>query len=89
MEGSVKPRLKKFHPDYKKESRRLIHIGPNKGEEITTEVADILESHSRIKPELFDKIQSGIKGDHVLIVEDILDTGNTLIFVENYLIQIP
>ncbi len=45
--------LNKFHPDYKKGSRRLVHVGPNKGEEITTEVADMLESHSRIKPELF------------------------------------
>ena len=46
--------LNKFHPDYKKESRRVVHIGPNRGEEITTEVADMLESHSRIKPELFN-----------------------------------
>ncbi len=46
--------LKKFHPDYKKESRRLVHVGSNRGEQITTEVADMLESHSRIKPELFD-----------------------------------
>lgn len=46
--------LNKFHPDYKKEARRKIRIGPNKGELLTTEVADMLESHSRIKPELFD-----------------------------------
>ncbi len=36
-------------------------------------------------PELLDKIQSGIKDNHVLVVEDILDTGNTLFFVKNYL----
>jgi len=46
--------LVKFHPDYKPESRRKIRIGPNKGELITTEVADILESHSRISPDVFD-----------------------------------
>jgi len=46
--------LRKFHPDYKPESRRKIGIGPNKGELITTEVADILESHSRISPDVFD-----------------------------------
>ena len=34
--------LNKFHPDYKKGSKRIINIGPNKGELITTEVADIL-----------------------------------------------
>ncbi len=59
--------LKKFHPDYKKESRRLIHIGPNKGEEITTEVADILESHSRIKPELFDLDKPDYETDILII----------------------
>jgi len=38
--------LNKFHPDYKSDARRKIRIGPNKGEIITTEVADMLESHS-------------------------------------------
>jgi len=46
--------LNKFHPDYKKEARRKINIGPNKGEKITTEISELLESHSRIKPDLFD-----------------------------------
>jgi succinate dehydrogenase/fumarate reductase flavoprotein subunit len=46
--------LTKFHPDEKPDSRRKIHIGPNKGEPLTTEVADILESHTRINPKLFD-----------------------------------
>jgi fumarate reductase (CoM/CoB) subunit A len=46
--------LNKFHPDYRKESRRKVHVGPNKGETITTEVAEMLESHSRIKAEYFD-----------------------------------
>jgi succinate dehydrogenase/fumarate reductase flavoprotein subunit len=59
--------LNRFHPDFKKESRRVIHIGPNKGEEITTEVADILESHSRIKPELFDLSKPDYETD-ILIV---------------------
>jgi succinate dehydrogenase/fumarate reductase flavoprotein subunit len=59
--------LNKFHPDYKKESRRVVHIGPNKGEEITTEVADILESHSRIRPELFNLDKPDYETD-ILIV---------------------
>ncbi|HUU37969.1 MAG TPA: FAD-binding protein [Candidatus Desulfaltia sp.] len=59
--------LNKFHPDYKKESRRVIHIGPNKGEEITTEVADILESHSRIKAELFDLTKPDYETDILII----------------------
>ncbi len=59
--------LSRFHPDYKKESRRLIHIGPNKGEQLTTEVADILESHSRIKPELFDLTSAHYETDLLII----------------------
>jgi succinate dehydrogenase/fumarate reductase flavoprotein subunit len=59
--------LNRFHPDYKKESRRVIHIGPNKGEELTTEVVDILESHSRIKPELFDLTKPDYETDLLII----------------------
>lgn len=39
-------------------------------------------------PEIFDKIKSGIVGDHVLVVEDILDTGKTLVFVKNHLTKL-
>jgi succinate dehydrogenase/fumarate reductase flavoprotein subunit len=59
--------LNKFHPDYKKESRRVVHIGPNKGEEITTEVADMLESHSRIRPELFDLEKPDYETDLLIV----------------------
>lgn len=46
--------LNEFHPDYKEDARREIRVGPNKGEMITTEVADMLESRSRIKSDDFD-----------------------------------
>jgi len=46
--------LKKYHPDYKETARREVHIGPNKGEKLTTKVADMLESYSRIDPKMFD-----------------------------------
>ena len=59
--------LNRFHPDCKKDSRRVVHIGPNKGEEITTEVADILESHSRIRPELFDLAKPDYETDVLII----------------------
>jgi succinate dehydrogenase/fumarate reductase flavoprotein subunit len=59
--------LNKFHPDYRPEARRVVHVGPNKGEQITTEVADILESHSRIKPELFDLTKSDYETDILII----------------------
>ncbi|MEN8152785.1 MAG: FAD-binding protein [Acidobacteriota bacterium] len=59
--------LTSFHPDYKPESKRIIDIGPNKGESVTTEVADMLESHSRIKPELFNLKKPDIKTDLLII----------------------
>ena len=46
--------LDKFHPDYKKDARKKVRVGPNKGENITTKVVDQLEAYSRIKPEYFD-----------------------------------
>ncbi len=59
--------LNRFHPDYKPEARRVVHIGPNKGEQLTTEVVDILESHTRIKPEVFDLTKPDYETD-ILIV---------------------
>ena len=46
--------LSKHHPDYTAGARRKVRIGPNKGEELTTEVADILEAHSIVEPKLMD-----------------------------------
>lgn len=46
--------LDKFHPDYKSDARRPLLIGPNKGENFTTKVAELLESHSRINPDDID-----------------------------------
>jgi succinate dehydrogenase/fumarate reductase flavoprotein subunit len=59
--------LTKFHPDEKPDARRVIHIGPNRGEPLTTEVADMLESHSRIDPKLFDLTDPDYETD-ILIV---------------------
>lgn len=59
--------LNRFHPDYKPEARRRIRVGPNKGELITTEVADILESHSRISPDLFDLSKPDFETDILII----------------------
>lgn len=39
-------------------------------------------------PEIFDEIKSGIENDHVLVIEDILDSGKTLVFVQDYLTKL-
>jgi succinate dehydrogenase/fumarate reductase flavoprotein subunit len=76
--------LNKFHPDYKKESRRVVHIGPNKGEEITTEVADILESHSRIRPELFNLDKPDYETDILIIGGGGAGCAAAIIAMQNY-----
>ncbi len=59
--------LNKFHPDYKPDAISEIRIGPNKGEKLTTEVADMLESRSRIRPELFDLTHPEYETDILII----------------------
>ena len=46
--------LNKYHPDYQKEGRRVVKVGPNKGDLFQDEVADLLESRSMIRPENVD-----------------------------------
>ncbi|MCX6349431.1 MAG: FAD-binding protein, partial [Candidatus Aureabacteria bacterium] len=46
--------LEKYHPDYKKGMMRKLVVGPNRGGETPNEVADLLESYSRLDPEKFD-----------------------------------
>jgi len=42
------------HPDFKEEGRRELKVGPNKGYRIAHEMADLLEAHSRVDPDLLD-----------------------------------
>jgi succinate dehydrogenase/fumarate reductase flavoprotein subunit len=59
--------LSRFHPDYRADSKRKVHIGPNKGESLTTEVVDILEAHSRIRPDVFDLKHPDFETDILII----------------------
>lgn len=47
-------RLEKYHPDFVEGARREIRVGPNKGYAISPEIADLLESKSRIDPDKVD-----------------------------------
>ncbi|MBW2056915.1 MAG: FAD-binding protein [Deltaproteobacteria bacterium] len=47
-------RLRKYHPDFVEGARREIRVGPNKGYAISPEIADLLESRSRIDPDKVD-----------------------------------
>ena len=59
--------LTKFHPDYKPDARRKIRVGPNKGEEFTSEVADMLEAYSRVMPGLFNLDDPDYETDILII----------------------
>ena len=42
--------LKEFHPDYIQSQFTTLSIGPNKGDKVPLELADMLQANSRIKP---------------------------------------
>jgi len=56
-----------FHPDYKKGALRALKVGPNKGENVLNEVADLLEAHPYIDPGSFSLAKPDYECD-VLIV---------------------
>jgi succinate dehydrogenase / fumarate reductase flavoprotein subunit/L-aspartate oxidase len=41
-------RLQRFHPDYRNDAKRPLTVGPNKGDIVPNELADLLESHTRL-----------------------------------------
>ena len=46
--------LQRFHPDYKPEGFRHLSAGPNRGQKVPHELADLLEARSRIDPDAFE-----------------------------------
>ncbi len=46
--------LKAYHPDYKQNEFAVLEIGPNKGEKVPTELASLLQAHSRITEDSVD-----------------------------------
>lgn len=59
--------LNQFHPDYREGSRRAVRVGPNKGDPLTGQIADLLESHSRINPDDFDLNRPDFSADVLII----------------------
>lgn len=59
--------LKKFHPDYNIESLRELKVGPNKGEKIYHEFADLFEAYSTIDVNDFDLSQIDYDMDVLII----------------------
>lgn len=59
--------LGKYHPDYKDEGRRKVAAGPNKGEVLPEEVADVLESKSRLNTKEVDLTKTDYEADLLVI----------------------
>ncbi len=59
--------LNLYHPDYKKDGRRAVRIGPNKGAVLPEEVASLLESSSRIDSNAIDLSRVDYTADVLVI----------------------
>jgi len=57
----------KFHPDYKKESRREIRVGVAKGYAISPEIVELLEARSRVDPDQIDLSEIEYETDVLVI----------------------
>ena len=59
--------LKKFHPDYRVEQFTELRFGPNKGQKVPLELADLLEGESRVLHEQFDLTKPDYETDVLII----------------------
>ncbi|MEW6358001.1 MAG: FAD-binding protein [Planctomycetota bacterium] len=59
--------LKRFHPDFNDSAFRVLRIGPNKGERVPNELADLLEAPSMIDPKAIDLSNPDYDADVLVI----------------------
>jgi succinate dehydrogenase/fumarate reductase flavoprotein subunit len=59
--------LKRYHPDYVVEGMRALRVGPNAGDRTPNELAELLESHSRIDPDGFDLTEVDLECDVLIL----------------------
>jgi len=59
--------LNKFHPDYKKGTLRELKIGPNKGERVINEIANLFEAYSQIDSNKVDISEIDYDADVLII----------------------
>ena len=59
--------LAAFHPDYRQDQFDTLKIGPNKGDKVPFELAEILQAHSRIKADSVDLENPDYETDVLII----------------------
>ena len=60
--------LRRFHPDYKPEGFRSLRVGPNRGENVPHELADLLETKSLLDPDAFEDLNARVDHDVDVLV---------------------
>ncbi len=59
--------LDTYHPDYKKDALKEVRVGPNKGDMLINEVADLMESHPRNLSKTYDLSKVDYETDVLVI----------------------
>ncbi|HID73059.1 TPA: FAD-binding protein, partial [Candidatus Micrarchaeota archaeon] len=59
--------LGKYHPDYKPGTKRPLRVGPNKGDVVPHEVADLLEAMPLVNPDDVDLSRIDLEADILII----------------------
>ena len=59
--------LAAFHPDYRQDQFDVLKIGPNKGDKVPFELAEILQAHSRISADCVDLSKPDYETDVLII----------------------
>ena len=59
--------LSAFHPDYKQDEFDILKIGPNKGDKVPTQLAEILQAHSRVTEDMVDLSAPDYETDVLII----------------------
>ena len=59
--------LSTFHPDYKVDEFETLTVGPNKGEKVPKELAEILQAHSRLTADSVDLSSPDYETDVLII----------------------
>jgi len=72
-----------YHPDFKKEGRRELQVGPSKGYAIAHEFADLIEARSRIDPDALDLTKVDYETDLLVIGAGGAGTSAALLAQEN------
>ena len=67
MSPEEREEILKYHPDYRKEGRREIKVGPDRGYRVAHEFADLLEAKSRVDPDKVDLSRVDYETDVLII----------------------